>query len=291
MTGLRGFCGVLAFACAACAPAINLTDPAGPRFGTHGRTERTGLARATPTELVVATFNIKYGRRVGRAIEVLRTPPLRSADVILLQEVDDEDVERVAAALNLEYVYYPGSIHPTENRHFGSAILSAWPIERDWKVILPHRSWSRGQQRTATAAVLRTGDRRVRVYSLHLELPLNITAGRSRRAGGAHPLRRARRDRARGDRRRLQRPRRRLHPGARWIQVADPRGGTDGLGVPGRPRVRARPGGAHRRGRCGHPRGERPPARLDGPGPPRHAPARAGSRASPLLTTRPMRRA
>ena len=160
---------------AACARALNYEDPAGPRFASVGRTDRTSLVRPTPTELRVVTFNIKYGRAIDRAIEVLRAPPLRGADVIALQEIDEEDAARVAAALHMEYVYYPISLHPLDDRHFGSAVLSAWPIERDWKVLLPYRSASRRQRRGGTAVVIRAGDVRIRIYSVHLELPLNLT--------------------------------------------------------------------------------------------------------------------
>jgi endonuclease/exonuclease/phosphatase family metal-dependent hydrolase len=171
---------LLALALGACANARNLTDPDAPRFGTSGRTERTALATRTPERLTVVTFNIKYGRRVDLAIEVLKSAPLRTADIIALQEVDEHDVERIARALRLEYVYYPASVHPVEGRHFGSAILAAWPIERDWKVLLPHYSWGRRQRRAGTGALLRLGDARVRVYSVHLELPVSLTPGRRR---------------------------------------------------------------------------------------------------------------
>jgi endonuclease/exonuclease/phosphatase family metal-dependent hydrolase len=158
-----------------CAPTVNLEDPAGPRFGTTSRTERTALADSTPGTITVVTFNVKYGRAIDRAIEVLRTPPLRGADVISLQEVNAAGAERIARALSMEYVYYPASVHPVENTEFGAALLSGWPIERDWKVILPHRSFPRGQQRGASAAVLRLGDAIVRVYAVHMELGTNIT--------------------------------------------------------------------------------------------------------------------
>jgi len=159
----------------ACAPTINLEDPSGPRFGTTGRTERTALATTTPEQIEVVTFNVKYGREVERAIEVLRTPPLRGADVISLQEVNADGAARIAQALGMEYVYYPASIHPVEDTEFGAALFSGWPIERDWKVILPHHSFPRNQQRGASAAVLRLGERRLRVYAVHMELGTNIT--------------------------------------------------------------------------------------------------------------------
>ncbi|NJD11672.1 MAG: endonuclease [Gemmatimonadetes bacterium] len=166
---------VTAAALPGCARTINLEDPAGPRFGTAGRTERTALADSTPGQITVVTFNVMYGRAIDRAIEVLRTPPLRGADIISLQEVNAAGVARIARALEMEYVYYPAAIHPVEDTEFGAALLSAWPIERDWKLILPHRSFPRRQQRGASAAVLRLGEMRVRVYAVHAELGTGIT--------------------------------------------------------------------------------------------------------------------
>jgi endonuclease/exonuclease/phosphatase family metal-dependent hydrolase len=89
--------------------------------------------------------------------------------------MDDAGVDRIARALRLNYVYYPGSIHPTDHRYFGPAILSRWPIERSWKLFLPHKSRLRHQQRTATAAELRLRGRRIRVYAVHLETPFRFS--------------------------------------------------------------------------------------------------------------------
>src|SRR6266550_4589955 len=100
----------------------------------------------------IVTFNVKLARRIDRAIEVLRSDSLRGADIVTLEEMDDRGVDRIARALDLNYVYYPGSIHPTEHKYFGPAVLSRWPIARSWKVLLPHASRTRHQRRNATAA-------------------------------------------------------------------------------------------------------------------------------------------
>ncbi|MEO6058165.1 MAG: hypothetical protein ABIQ49_15180 [Gemmatimonadales bacterium] len=42
-------------------------------------------------------------------------------------------LDRIARALDLNYVYYPGAIHPTEHQYFGPADLSPWPIVRSWR--------------------------------------------------------------------------------------------------------------------------------------------------------------
>jgi endonuclease/exonuclease/phosphatase family metal-dependent hydrolase len=125
----------------------------------------------------VVSFNIRFAEEIDRATEILERPPLAGADLIALQEMDDRGVDRIARALHLDYVYYPATVHPTTGKLFGPAILSRWPIERSWKVILPHPSRTRGQRRTATAAVLRIRGVPVLAYAVHLETPVQITPG------------------------------------------------------------------------------------------------------------------
>jgi endonuclease/exonuclease/phosphatase family metal-dependent hydrolase len=89
--------------------------------------------------------------------------------------MDELGVERIARRMKLNYAYYPGSIHPTDHRYFGPALLSRWPIERSWKLILPHEGLFRHQRRTATAALLRIGNVRVLAYAIHLEPQIKIS--------------------------------------------------------------------------------------------------------------------
>jgi endonuclease/exonuclease/phosphatase family metal-dependent hydrolase len=117
-----------------CARTINLLDPAVPRFSGEYASLATDLS-ARPVRIV--TFNIKLARRIDRAIEMLRSDSLRDADIVALEEMDDTGVDRIAGALGLNYVYYPGSIHPTDHNYFGPAVLSRWPIERSWKLLVP----------------------------------------------------------------------------------------------------------------------------------------------------------
>jgi endonuclease/exonuclease/phosphatase (EEP) superfamily protein YafD len=153
----------------ACAHTTNLLDPAGPRFTGAYALLAADSAATGPIRIV--TFNVKLARRIDRAIEVLQSDSLRGADIVTLEEMDDEGAERIARALHLNYVYYPGSIHPTERRYFGPAVLSRWPIERSWKVLLPHESRTRHQRRTATAAEVVVRGTTIRVYGVHLETP------------------------------------------------------------------------------------------------------------------------
>ncbi len=155
-----------------CAPAINLLNQDGPGFA--GAYAPSGPA-TTSAALRVVTFNIKHAREIDRAIAVLRSDSLRNADVVALQEMDEKGVDRIARALRLNYAYYPAAIHPADDKYFGPAILSRWPIERSWKVLLPHASWGRGQRRTATAAVVRAGGRRLLAYAVHLETMVRLS--------------------------------------------------------------------------------------------------------------------
>jgi endonuclease/exonuclease/phosphatase (EEP) superfamily protein YafD len=166
-------CGpaVLALVLAGCVPTTNLLHPGTPSFSGS-------YAEALPpagTEVRIVTFNIKLGRAVDRAIEVLGSDSLRGADVIALQEMDEVGVERIARAMRLNYAYYPGSIHPTDNKYYGPALLSRWPIERSWKLLLPHEGLFRRQRRTATAALLRIGSAQVLAYAIHLEPQIKIS--------------------------------------------------------------------------------------------------------------------
>jgi endonuclease/exonuclease/phosphatase family metal-dependent hydrolase len=156
-----------------CAPTINLLNPDSPRFsGEYAAPIADAPGRPS---LRIVTFNVKLARRIDRAIEVLRSDSLRDADIIALEEMDDAGVDRIARALRLNYVYYPGSIHPVDHKYFGPAILSRWPIERSWKLLLPHEGRVRHQRRTATAAIVRVGAQRLRVYAVHLETPIRIS--------------------------------------------------------------------------------------------------------------------
>ncbi len=152
-----------------CAPTVNLLNPTSPRF--EGGYAHTGArqAQSDTSRLKVVSFNIKLADRIGPAIEVLRDGALRDADVISLQEMDETGVERIARALDLNYIYYPGTIHPSRQRYYGPAILSRWPITETRKLILPHESWTRHQRRNVTAATVTVRGSCLRVYAVHLE--------------------------------------------------------------------------------------------------------------------------
>jgi endonuclease/exonuclease/phosphatase family metal-dependent hydrolase len=170
----RGFhLAALVVLLSSCAHTINLLNPTSPKF--EGAYAGTTPAAAEFSRIRVVSFNIKLSDAIGPAIQVLQSDSLKNADIISLQEMDEAGVERIAQALHLNYVYYPGSIHPTRDRYFGPAILTRWPITQSWKLLLPHEAPFRHQRRNATAATVDVGGRCVRVYAVHLETQMRAT--------------------------------------------------------------------------------------------------------------------
>jgi endonuclease/exonuclease/phosphatase family metal-dependent hydrolase len=159
---------VLAAGLSGCAHARNHTGE-GPRFAGSHR-----VPDASPAFLV-ATFNVKFSEHPDRVIALFREQaPLRDADVVALQEMREDGVERIARALGYDYVYYPSARHPKSHGNFGNAVLSRWPIVSDRKLVLPHLSRWRKLQRAACVALIEVGDRRLQVVSAHLETPFGI---------------------------------------------------------------------------------------------------------------------
>lgn len=151
----------------ACATGRNYVDPDGPRYAGVG--SRHAEPSRRPDEVRVVTFNIEFGREVDAALEVLTSEPdLRDPDVLLLQEMDEPSVRRIADALGLRYAYYPATFSLRSDRDFGNAVLSPWPILSDEKLVLPHLGAFSRTQRIATGATLQIAETPVRVYSIHL---------------------------------------------------------------------------------------------------------------------------
>lgn len=156
---------------AACSTRANYLDPSGPRsIGPITGELPTAEWRQ---QLMVASFNIQEGLRLDSALAVIESQPeIRDADVLLLQEMDAEGVERIAQALGMGWIYYPAA--ERGERDFGNAILSRWPVVEYEKLILPHLSIFGGMQRIATVATIQVGKLPVRVYSVHLSTPVNL---------------------------------------------------------------------------------------------------------------------
>jgi endonuclease/exonuclease/phosphatase family metal-dependent hydrolase len=153
----------------------NYTDPSGPlaigRFAPGPATPgRLDSARLIPDELVVVTYNLRYGEAISETVAAFQTAePLPAADFILLQEMDEAGVVALAQALGYDYAYAPASV-AEDGDDFGNAILSRWPLREARKIILPGLHPLSGQQRTATRATARVGDEDLLLYSTHIEI-------------------------------------------------------------------------------------------------------------------------
>jgi endonuclease/exonuclease/phosphatase family metal-dependent hydrolase len=155
-----------AVAVSACRSIDNYTEPNEPLF--------TGsYAEEPPVDdgiLKAVSWNIAFSEEIETAIEELRqVEELASADIILLQEMDETGVEEVARELGYNYIYFPASVHSRHDRNFGNAILSKWPLTEPNKLVLPHTNPRNDQIRIATHAIAEIDDRDVHIYSVHTE--------------------------------------------------------------------------------------------------------------------------
>jgi endonuclease/exonuclease/phosphatase family metal-dependent hydrolase len=167
---------VLLLSIAACRTGRNYPQTEGPRYAGAPDTVPAASHQREDT-LHVVSFNIAFARHVDSAMVVLSSDAaLRGADIVLLQEMNEDGTRRIAASLGMWYVYYPAIYHTRAQRDFGNAVLSRWPIVDDAKLLLPHVSRYAGTQRTATAATIRVGETAIRVYSTHLGTLADIGA-------------------------------------------------------------------------------------------------------------------
>ena len=159
---------------------LNYLDPSGPSY--EERFAATSPPAPAPNARFLAvTFNIAYAVKIDLALELLRESPfMQGFDVLALQEMDVPGTEQLARELGMNSLYIPSAVHPKSGRDFGCAILSPWPLVEPGKVVLPVAGFGSGVQRAAVRATVLWGERRIRVYSLHLPSPLGVT-GAARR--------------------------------------------------------------------------------------------------------------
>ncbi|HUP88978.1 MAG TPA: endonuclease/exonuclease/phosphatase family protein [Longimicrobiales bacterium] len=160
---------------AGCVTGQNYIEPAGPRYG-GGQPVSSAPARLRGDTLYVVSYNIKFSIAIDSAIAAFRIEPeMRNADIVLLQEMDEDGTRRIAEALRMPYVYYPAQLRKNTGKDWGNAVLSRWPILTDSKLVLPNRAGLGRTLRTATATTLLIGSDTVRVYSTHLGTIMNVT--------------------------------------------------------------------------------------------------------------------
>lgn len=144
----------------------NYTNTKKPRYASSDILQEH--PQQPPASLKVVTYNIKYARKIAKAINVLKThDTLNDADIIFLQEMDLDGVERIARALQMNYIYYPAVLHPINGKDFGNAILSQWPMYNDYKTILPNKNINK-RQRIAVSTTVKIGNKEIQAICLHL---------------------------------------------------------------------------------------------------------------------------
>ena len=112
-----------------CTTLRNYHNTQGPIFTGQYSVSSDSL----PSTMKVVTFNIKFAKEIQQALSELKTSAdLSSADVILLQEMDEAGVEYIARNLNMDYVYYPACFQ-RHQKNFGNAILAKWPLSNPQK--------------------------------------------------------------------------------------------------------------------------------------------------------------
>lgn len=148
-------------------PAENYLDSDGPIYTGSYAEEAPPFTGS----LKVVSWNLNFATRVDQAINEFQTvDELRDADIILLQEMDENSIEKIAQSLHYNYIYYPAAIHRRHNRQFGNAILSKWPLSEPQKIILSDNFRGLKHNRIAARALVNLGDQQVVAYSAHLDM-------------------------------------------------------------------------------------------------------------------------
>ena len=118
--------------------------------------------------LRVVSYNIYLSEDIDQAIaDLQRNERLAAADIIVLQEMDGADTERIARTLKMNSIYWP-SFKWRREKTFGNAVLSRWPISEEYVVALPHANPIMGFKRLGVGADIRVGQHQVRVVAVHL---------------------------------------------------------------------------------------------------------------------------
>jgi len=136
---------------------------------------------AAPGVVRVVSFNVHHADDVPGLIRSLRgNPELCAADVFLLQEMESFPSEgssrtrRLAEALRLNYVYAPARLKEAGDGTHGLAVLSRFPLSEI--EVIPLKQYNLGvntRQRIALGVTLTMGERRLRLYNVHLDTRIN----------------------------------------------------------------------------------------------------------------------
>lgn len=138
-----------------------------------------------PTKLRVVTFNVHRISGAALTRAVLANEQLRTADIILMQEVykstDCSPACAVAAALGMHSMYAPG--HGAQAGSDGVAILSRTPLRDGHVIELPDNFvMFNGGRRVALAAFTTIGTTPVQLIAVHLENRISVAKRRAQLA-------------------------------------------------------------------------------------------------------------
>jgi endonuclease/exonuclease/phosphatase family metal-dependent hydrolase len=153
-------------------PAEQIAAPFTPELGT-------GSAAPIPKTLRIASWNVERAPDPDAiAREIARSPFLATADVILLQEIEQHPNEpgsrasQIAAALGMAWFYAPARV-AGDGTH-GDAILSRFPLHTPEVMQLPLVDQPiGGSQRIAQRTVIELGARTLTVVNVHLDTRLS----------------------------------------------------------------------------------------------------------------------
>lgn len=147
-----------------------------------------GAAKAKTTEVSVMSFNIHYGADSDNNFDLERTASViedSGAEIIGLQEVDNQwgarsdfidEAAWLADRLDMHVVYGANLNEPplpgdTENRQYGTAILSEYPIVASENHLLTNIEYEERptEQRGLLEAVVNVRGNHIAFYSTHLD--------------------------------------------------------------------------------------------------------------------------
>jgi len=152
-------------ACSHISKLYNYVSPSSPRYVSE---KDISYKNEFNGKIKVVSFNIKHSEKTQEAIDLLKNnPSLANADILLLQEMTPDAIKEISSDLGYNYVYYPAILHPSLQKDFGNAILSKWPTEDDYKVILPP-IMTNSRQRIAVSATVDILGTKIQVFSLHM---------------------------------------------------------------------------------------------------------------------------
>jgi len=146
---------------------VNYTDPEGHLLqGYHADS-----SKPFDGSLRVVSWNLHFGEKLDDVVATLENASeLQDTDLLLLQEINAEGVERIAGRLRYNYIYHPTVFSRKRQSEYGIAILSKWPLYDPEKIMLPN--WLPGwvENRFAVKAVTKINGKDVTVYNTHFDL-------------------------------------------------------------------------------------------------------------------------